>query len=329
MNSILAKIQAVKQSVKNAQVANKLAMTEAKVQGHEAIIQELHQTIERLRRVKHRPAPAPTKPRARLKGDKVRVTIADTHGCHVDRPALAAALGTVKMLDPHEVILMGDHVDCGGFLAQHHVMGYVAETAYTYEQDIADANAFLDGVQKAAARAHIEYLEGNHERRPETWSVTQTLRNARDANFLTELVSPYRLLDLKKRGIPYHRCNEFHDGLDMRGVIRRDKCFFLHGFTTARHASYVTRLRTAGNVVYGHTHRSESNLGRAAGTGTTGAWNAGCLCHRQPMWRHTDPTDWTHGIGVQFISHTGKFLHLNVPIIDGESLINPLLRPEA
>jgi len=69
--------------------------------------------------------------RHRQPGDIVRVLIPDTHGAKIDRAAVSALLADLKTLAPHEIIFLGDHVDCGGFLAQHHVMGYVAETAYS------------------------------------------------------------------------------------------------------------------------------------------------------------------------------------------------------
>ena len=59
---------------------------------------------------------------------------------------------------------MGDHLDCDGFLAQHHVWGFVAETEYTFEDDVA-ANVMLDSVQKICPKAKLTYLSGitNHE----------------------------------------------------------------------------------------------------------------------------------------------------------------------
>ena len=136
----------------------------AEVAGLKQELDIAKQSLERHRNARKVRAPMVREARKRGAGDVVRVVIPDTHGALVDKGALAALLGDVKALDPHEIILLGDHVDCGGFLAQHHVMGYVAETDYTYEEDIAAANPFLDALQKAAPRAKIEYIEGNHER---------------------------------------------------------------------------------------------------------------------------------------------------------------------
>jgi hypothetical protein len=54
-----------------------------------------------------------------------------------------------------------------------------------------------------APKARIDYIEGNHERRVETWCVTQSLRNSKDAEFLRRAFAPEFLLNLKERGIPY------------------------------------------------------------------------------------------------------------------------------
>jgi predicted phosphodiesterase len=299
---------------------------EAADKAHSALIESLTQelkhtkdTLERVKKTKPVRVAVPRESEGRHTGDIIRVCIPDTHGAKVDKVALATLLADLKAIDPHEIILLGDHVDCGGFLAQHLVMGYVAETSYSYEDDLAHANGFLDAIQTAAPRAKIEYIEGNHERRVETWAVTQTLRHSRDAEGLRQLYSPEFRLNLKARGISYFRQGEFYDGLPVPGVIKRGKCFFLHGVSTSKNAVGATLAKIGGNVVFGHTHRHQSELVRLVGSGVIGGWNPGCLCELQPLWQHTAPTDWTHGYGIQLVSPTGEFLHLNVPIIAGQS----------
>jgi predicted phosphodiesterase len=270
--------------------------------------------------------PAPAVTRKRKSGDSVRIVIPDTHGCLIDQSALGALLADLRALDPDEIILLGDHVDCGGFLAQHHVMGYVAETDYTYEEDLSAAKGFLDAIQAAAPRAKIEYLEGNHERRVETWCVTQVLRHKKDAEGLRRLLAPEFRLGLEERGISYYRQSEFYDDLPVPGVIKRGKCYFFHGVSTAKNATATTIEKIGGNCVFGHTHRAQSNIVRRISAGIIGAWNPGCLCKLQPLWQHTAPTDWSHGYAVQLVAQSGSFLHLNIPIIDGESHFAALLK---
>ncbi len=40
--------------------------------------------------------------------------------------------------------MLGDHLECGGFLAQHHINHYVAQNEYSFEDDVEATNAFLD-----------------------------------------------------------------------------------------------------------------------------------------------------------------------------------------
>jgi predicted phosphodiesterase len=287
-------------------------------------IEELEAALEVARRprTKHPAGKAPK----RQKGDFKRVIIPDTHGSHVDKPSLKAALADIKELNPSEIVLLGDHIDCGGFLAQHHTIGYVAETDYSFEQDVSEGNAFLDAIQDLAPRATIHYLEGNHERRIERWIVTQTLRNRGDSKYLHDRFSVESCLSLKKRGIHHYRQGEYYSGLSIPSTIRLGKCHFAHGYRTGQHAASQHLRDFAGNIVYGHTHRADSYVIRTVESGVIAAWCPGCLCRLQPMWNHSSITGWSHGYGLQLVRGDGRFLHLNVPIIDGKSLLVPLLR---
>lgn len=259
------------------------------------------------------------------KGDFIRIVAGDVHGAMMDRQAVDAFLSDLKRWNPDEVVLLGDIVECGGFLAAHHTMGYVSQTQYSWQDDIASGNWFLDQVQKAAPRAVIHYIEGNHEDRVERWIVDQTLRHTRDAEFLRRLIAPDHLLKLEKRGIRFYRRSvEYVPGLPP-GWIKLGKVFFVHELSGSKNAARESVQRTAGNVVFGHTHREDTASVVLPGVGLTKAFNPGCLCQRQPLWRHSDPTGWSHGYGVQFIAKNDEFLHLNIPIWNGKSLVGSML----
>ena len=290
---------------------------------------QLGHTVAALERARHAPRlPPQTIPshRKRRPRDKVRVILGDTHGAKIHWPSARVALADIKALDPDEVILLGDHVDCGGFLAQHHVMGYVAETLTSYEEDIAQANSFLDALQEVAPRAKIDYLEGNHERRVETWAVTETMRHPKDADMLRKAFAPEFLLHLAKRGITYYKVSGFYDGLPVPGFIKRGKNYFTHGFSTSKHAADVVLAAVSGNVTFGHIHRHLAILGRRINSGVIGAWCPGCLCEDQPLWQHGKPTDWTRGIAVELVAPSLSFLHVNVPIIGAESQLASMFK---
>jgi predicted phosphodiesterase len=307
-----------------ADLSSKVKELEAKLKASEDSKSKLAAALDRARATPKATQPVPAKSARATGAELVRVIIPDTHGCKANQEALAACLGDVKALNPDEIVLLGDHVDAGGLLAQHHVMGYVAEASYTYEEDIAATRAFLDALQAAAPKAQIHYIEGNHERRVETWCVTQSLRNAKDAEFLRKAFSPEFLLNLKERGIPYYRQGEFYMDLKLPGAIRLGKCYFTHGSKTPANATAAMLAAFGAPLVFGHTHRAQASSGRPVHSGSIAAWNPGCLCELQPLWQHTNPTSWSHGFGVQVVARSGEFLHLNIPIIEGRSLLGTL-----
>lgn len=259
-------------------------------------------------------------------GDFSRVVVPDTHGVKADPIAIAAFLSDLKSIAPREIVLLGDHLDCGGFLAQHHTMGYVAETEYTFEDDVRACNQFLDEVQSRAPGARIYYLEGNHERRMERWCVTQALANKKDSDYLRRMFSAESVLSLKARGIEFFKQGVFYHDLRIPATIKLGKCYFTHGTRAGKNAAADILSDFAGNIVFAHTHRADAATKRTVADGVIGAWNPGCLCLLQPLWQHTQITGWSHGYGLQLVRLGGEFLHINVPIIEGKSLMLPLTK---
>jgi hypothetical protein len=256
----------------------------------------------------------------KTKGDTIRVSFGDMHGMRMDRQAVDALLGDIKRLAPDEIVLGGDMIEGGGFFAQHHVLGYVANCDYTYQEDIAATNWFLDELQKAAPKAMVYYLEGNHEDRIERWVVDETLGHARDAEFLLDLFGPQRLLMLDKRAICYVRRSQKMDPKLPFGWLRRGKMFYAHEVSGGKTAASKALAMTAGNITVFHTHQESSATLELVSVGLIKAFCPGCLCEKQPMWRHSNPTNWNHGYCIDVVAPSGNFQHIQVPIWEGESL---------
>jgi hypothetical protein len=239
-------------------------------------------------------------------------------------------LADIAMLKPSSIILLGDHLDCGGFLAEHHTWGYVAETDYTFEDDCQATNQFLDALQSAAPQATIEYLEGNHERRIEKWIVTDVLKKGKGSSSsvktLNALFSTETVLQLDKRKIPIYKQGQWYDGCHVPGTILRDNCYFTHGQFTSKAAAAAHLAKYNSNIWFGHTHRMDMATKRTVASGPIGAWNPGCLCQLQPFWMHQNLTDWVNGYGIQLVQKGLGHLNLQIPIIDGVSYLSPLIR---
>ncbi|MCR9292893.1 MAG: SlyX family protein [bacterium] len=267
----------------------------------------------------------PTQGKTRTsKGAFIRFFVPDSHGAHVDEAALKAMLADIEYLKPRQVVFMGDHLDCGGFLAQHQTLGFVAETEASFEDDVNAANQFLDSVQSLCPNAEMHYLIGNHEERIEKFIITQTLRHGRDAAFLMRLWGPAAVLNLESRGIPFYNKSETYAGCRVQGTIKLGHVFATHGTRHGKNAAAQMLNRFGANVVFGHVHKLLSFGDRNVRDGEMGAWSVGHISRQQPLWRHGDPTDWTQGYGFQIVQPSEDFLHINVPIIDGKSYLSSL-----
>lgn len=253
----------------------------------------------------------------------VRVVVPDSHGSFIDGKAAAAFLEDLKLLAPDEVVLLGDHVDVGGIFSAH-PHNYVEELEYSYEEDCNAAAAFLDAIQKRAPRAAFHYIEGNHEQHAERW-VARTFTNGRDAKNARTAFAPEVKLELKRRGIRYYRTAERHGGLSIPGAIRLGKCLFTHGWRAGKYATAAHLDDCGTNVVHGHTHRSQSIVRRTAASGEIGGYCPGTLAQLQPLYLHNSVSAWSHGYGLQLVEKDGRFLHINVAIVRGKSLLKPLL----
>lgn len=307
-----------------ADAQSRLAAEKSRHAYVQGIVEEQQQRIERMEAglfkfPRQRPGKTPK--------TFLRVCIPDTHGSRVDVAAVNAFLNDLESLKPHEIIMLGDHVDCGGFLAANFTLGYVAECAFTFEDDLAAANQLLDAVQKICPAASIHYTEGNHEHRVARFCVTQSLRNGTDAAFLLKMLAIENQLRLKDRGITYYKQGEFYDDCPIPATIKRGKCHFTHGSRTGVHAARAMLHDFGSNVVFGHVHRMMSHVSQSVKGGQIGAWCPGFLGKLQPYWAHTQITGWAHGYGLQVVEEaSGDFLHLNVPIVDGKSLLFSLTK---
>lgn len=260
------------------------------------------------------------------KGSYVRVAFGDTHGSSIDKAAWAAFIADIQILNPREVVHLGDIVECGGWLAAHHTTNYVAQTDYTYADDIIAANVMTDQLQSACPKADIHYIEGNHDARIATWCITMAQKKRADVNFLIDKLGPRSLLNIDSRGIKWWSRGDVHKGSVVGGTLKLGKCFFTHPQSSSKHHAATTAAKFGHNVVYGHTHRADFYPGGDIEGREWAAWSPGCLCKLRKYWHHTEPFKHNHGYHVQLVKSDGTFLGINVPIINGKSYLSGLLK---
>lgn len=252
--------------------------------------------------------------------DRIRVYAGDLHGMRQDKSAVRAFLDDIKVLNPDEIVFGGDMLECGGFLARHQPIGYVAYCDYTLQEDAKATNWFYDEVQKACPNAVIDIMEGNHDQRIERWVVDQVSANQRDADFLMQLFAPEVLTYTDKRGFGYHKRAGIHEEGLTRGWVSRGNMLIVHELKDGDNAARRGMAKTAANVTAFHTHRSDKSSTVYPTHGLVTSFTVGCLCEMQPMWKHTDPSTWNQSYDVDFVSKKGNFLRVQVPIWRGKSL---------
>ena len=262
--------------------------------------------------------PSPAAPPS-FTGVVARVIVPDSHGVYQDDAAVRAFLADLAHIRPAQIVMLGDHVDASGIFSAHQA-NYLEELDYSYEADCDATTKLLDAIQTAAPNAWMAYLEGNHEAHIAR-HVVRMKAHARDARAMAALLAPDARLRLRERGITFIAQEAFWGGLAVRGTLKLGRCYFAHGYRVNKHATASHLSDFGACIVHGHTHRMASLHGRTVASDAIGAWCPGTLAKLQPLYRHTAPTDWAHGYGLQFVEPDGRFLHVNVPIVAGRSLL--------
>lgn len=315
----MAQLKNARLAVQVDDLQRQVAALEHQVKAKDRAHEKTLEALQKARATPRAPKITPRRKRARLKSDEIEVITGDWHGNQVDPTAFAAFLADLKQIRPHRLFLGGDIINCGGFLAEHHTLGYVAEGEDSYEQDIEAANRLLDQAAEAAGDPDTHYLEGNHEWRVERWVMTAVRSHHRDREYLRRAHCAEHTLRLADRKITYYRQGHTHPGCNVPGWVHYKKLYYVHKVSNARNAADVAVGKAAANICYFDTHRPDFKPRQLPGSGIVAAWNPGCLCLRQPLFANTRPTEWIHGYLVRFISRTGKFSIVNQLIDGGQS----------
>lgn len=317
------KLEAIIDSLFDKQYGYELKRINSELEKAKKLIRSLEKALEKSGQLwssSYKPISV-SKKRKNITKFLTRIAVGDLHGVDQDIEARNSFLSDVELLNPDEIVLLGDMINCSGTFSRWHRV-HVSEYSYNFENDIAAGNDFLDCLQNVAPNAKIYYLQGNHEYRVDKWAVATF-----DEKYLAELaVNAFGVrnaLHLDKRGIAYFENNKCHMGLHKPGIIILGKCGFLHGYASGKHVSHKHLTDLAMNVVHGHNHRAQSHTIRTARDSALKASCPGCLCILQQYYNHEKPTDHTHGYNLQFEDKKSKwFSSSNIAIVNGKSLLH-------
>jgi predicted phosphodiesterase len=231
-------------------------------------------------------------------GNNLVMVIPDTHFPNENKEAVAIVKRAIATLKPARTVFLGDLIDCGAFSA--HTAKSIKELRQSnfIEEEIEPANKFIDVAQKYTKGDTI-FVEGNHEWRVERWAIDHGF----GAQAIYEAVSPQFLLSKgrsKFRYIPYIKNAD--PGFSYYDVT--PNLIAIHGWSFAANAAQVhLRKAKSKSVVFGHTHRQQSDASRDPFTKErVVAFSVGCLSEIQPIYLHA-PNDWNLGFGLVYVSN--------------------------
>lgn len=238
-----------------------------------------------------------TKTSKRRRKSRLVMVLPDLHVPHHDPAALGCVLKAYEALRPEEVVVLGDWLDCEAFSSHpRSSMGELIAHRFI-DNEVAECVEILDSLQKY--RNHLAFVEGNHEQRVERWAAA--LGNDLGKS-LYELISPAHLLSKGRSNFTWVGYTS-----ELAHYEIAPDLWALHGWSFAKNAAriHLDRAITV-SIVYGHTHRQQSESRRDPATGRIlKSWSPGCLSKLQPIYRQNMPTTWVHGFSLVYVGESG------------------------
>lgn len=189
---------------------------------------------------------------------------------------------------PDMIIILGDFMDVSALSAWDMDKRKLME-GRRYNKEVEIANQELDFLQENCNE--IVYLFGNHETRVE--------RYIEKFPEMEGILEVDKVLNLEKRGIKW---------IDYNKLYRLGKLYLTHGMYTNKYHANKHLTSIGGNVVYGHTHKCQSEMMSMHLQQPIMAWGLGCLCSKSPDYLRGKPSNWINGFAyVYFHPKNGEF----------------------
>ena len=252
-------------------------------------------------------------PKSKAKGRKIyqipaqfdRVLwISDIHFPNHDILALSTALDYGLDKNANCIIIGGDLLDNAPFTR------FQVPPSAKFAREVFDQTVeFLAALRKNFPKAHIIYMQGNHDRWYEDWLMSKCAEVFDDPHYQLET-----RLQLDRFNISYHRENV---------IVKAGKLPMLHGHTIVRgvfapvNSARGAYTKSNHNLLIGHTHQVSVHSAKDLMGRPTKTWSTGCLCTLNPDY---DPHNIRHTHGFAFITteKNGNFIVNNFEIVNGE-----------
>lgn len=265
---------------------------------------------------------APERSKASTKGTKLVVVMGDQQAPFYDEKLHYLSCAWLEENEPDEIALLGDTVDYPE-ISRHRLD---PENTATVNECTQSGYDLLRGIRRAAPKARIRKLAGNHDERLRNILLDkpsmQPLYGAKQADSpesagAVALGLPF-LLRLDELGIEYISPDGAYD---LAQINLSDKLAVRHGWI-ARQGSGASALATLEHlgysVIVGHTHRQsiiyKTTHDIDGATTTLTAAEAGCMCrvdqtpYKGRKWPNFTPLpDWQQGFTTVRLFDNGLF----------------------
>lgn len=242
------------------------------------------------------------------------MVLPDLHVPAFDPGALGAVLLAHEALKPKETVILGDWLDCETW-SSHPPKSLAEDRAKSFHKsEIQPVNRILDRFELNSERTI--YLAGNHEDRVER----KLVELGSLGKSISDLCSPKTLLaedrSQKLRYIDYTR----EPTAPMPHYKIAEDLIAVHGWSFARHAAAKhLEIAKSWSVLFGHCHRQQAHVSRDPISGRVlRASSPGCLSLLQPLYLQHNPSEWSHGFELVWVSNDKKsWTSYTVMIRDG------------
>lgn len=251
-----------------------------------------------------------------------------------DELAMQVALKIIRATNPDRIVNLGDFLDLPNFGTYEKEPAF----AFTTQQTVDRGHAFLAEQRAAAPNAHIELIEGNHDRRIQKMILAnaQVAFGIKRANMPESwpVMSVPFLLRLEELGVDYI------EGYPAGITWINDNLAAIHGFKVRSGGSTAAAVVDDERVslIHGHIHRiEEQHKTRRTKDGPkfSLAASPGCLCRVDgavPSAKSSTDSfgrpvnaveNWQQGVAVvNYEEGNGRFHYQALPIYDGWAFYN-------
>lgn len=231
--------------------------------------------------------------------------LSDIHIPNQDNDAIKLAIEYGAKQKVNCIVLGGDVLDNTPFTSHDAPPPSPDDVVEWFEY----CQIFLSHLRTKFPKAHIIWLEGNHD----NWYMRYLMKKA-PMLFNDDYYKLPQRLDLKKFNIDFY---------EQHIVVRAGKLHMLHGHTIVRgmfapvNAARGVFIRAKSSMIIGHVHSTSNHSETNIKEEPISCWSTGCLCTLAPDY---DPHNTKHNVGFAHIlvEKDGNFEVLNKRIINNK-----------